>query len=119
MTRVVCALFVALLVLTSAAPHGGKTIEIAAQGAGQTASLVSNLGVGHCADNFTADCGSSLDHDRAPTDCSLATCVLILPRFSAAAATIDINLIRLAPRLRDVVTDGRIRERLERPPRTV
>lgn len=117
MTRVVCALFVALLVITSAVPHGGKAIEIAVQGAGQTAPLVSNLG--SCVDNLTGDCGASLDHDRAPSDCSLATCVLILPRFSAGAATIDSNLNRLAPRLGDAVTDGRIRERLERPPRPV
>jgi len=115
MTRIVCALFVALLVITSAAPHGGKAIEIAVQGAGQTAPLVSNFGVGSC----VGDCGASLDHNRAPSDCSLATCVLILPRFSAGAATIDSNFVRLAPRLLDAVTDGRIRERLERPPRTV
>lgn len=117
MARAIRALFVIVLVITGAAPHGRNAFETAAPGVGQTASLASALGVTACVDGSTRDCGSSTDHERVPSDCSLATCFLILPRLSASTDTID-SSVRLMPRLRDAVADGRIRERLERPPRT-
>lgn len=117
MARAIRALFVLMLVMTGAAPHGRNAFETAAPGNGQTASLASDLGVTACVDGSTRDCGSSTDHERVPSDCSLATCFLILPRLSAGTATTD-SSVRLMSRLRDAVADGRIRERLERPPRT-
>ena len=117
MARAIRALFVIVLVITGAVPHDRNALETAASGIEQTASLASDLGVTACVDGSARDCGSSTEHERVPSDCSLATCFLILPRLSVSTDTID-SSVRLMPRLWDAVADGRIRERLERPPRT-
>lgn len=118
MARAICVLFGVVLVIVGTAAHGRDGSKIGTLAAGQTAAIVVALGVEACVDGLAGDCDSSADHDRAPSECSVATCFLIMPRQSVGAGASD-SIVRLAPPLCDTVADGRIRERLDRPPRTV
>lgn len=116
MARAIRVLFCAVLVIVGMAAHSGDAAPTGSRAADQTSYVTYAVDRGGCIDAPSHQCGSSSDHDRVPSECSVGTCFLIMPRLLVGAVAAN-SVARPAPSLRDEVLDGRRCGRLDRPPR--